>query len=60
MEKCAKTLLSDNTTDLRHNDWRSGRYFDRKLDLANEGVAEVVAEFLFYKFNDLDFLFHLL
>lgn len=43
MEKCAKTLLSDNTTDMRHNDWRSGRYFDRKFDLASEGVAEVVA-----------------
>lgn len=44
MEKCAKTVLSDNTADIRHNGWRSGRYFDRKFDLAREVVADVVAE----------------
>jgi len=54
LEKCAKTLLSVNTADIRHIDWRSGRYFDRKFDLAREVVADVVADLIGLSFKSSD------
>ena len=54
MEKCANTLTSVITADIRHIDLRSGRYFDRKFDLTREVVADVVAELIGLSFKSSD------